>query len=137
MSTSVLWLSLGFTFLALSLTQNNNSTSSDVHTSVGRVLLDQQEAWNRHDLEGFMAGYWKSPELTFFSGAQRTQGWQGALDRYRRVYQSEGKEMGQLGFSQLQIESLATDAGIFPCRISLPNAVSTSRWIVRLSGRAP
>ena len=109
MSTSVLWLSLGFTFLALSLTQNNNSTSSDVHTSVERVLLDQQEAWNRHDLEGFMAGYWKSPELTFFSGAQRTQGWQGALDRYRRVYQSEGKEMGQLGFSQLQIESLATD----------------------------
>jgi beta-aspartyl-peptidase (threonine type) len=82
----------------------------DVKTSVEQVLRTQQEAWNRRDLEAFMSGYWNSPDLTFFSGAQRTAGWQAALDRCRRVYQSEGKEMGKLEFSDLQIESLAADA---------------------------
>lgn len=110
MSARVLWFSLGIGFLALFVTMNNISATPDIRASVEQVLLDQQQAWNRHDLEGFMAGYWKSPELTFFSGAQRTEGWQGALDRYRRIYQSEGKEMGRLEFSQLQIEPLAGDA---------------------------
>jgi ketosteroid isomerase-like protein len=32
------------------------------------------------------------------------------LDRYRRVYQSEGKEMGKLEFSDLQIEPLSPEA---------------------------
>jgi ketosteroid isomerase-like protein len=81
-----------------------------IGASVFLVLHAQQEAWNRHDLEGFMAGYWNSPDLTFFSGAQRTSGWQGALDRYRKNYQEQGKEMGTLEFSELQIEPLSADA---------------------------
>jgi len=73
---------------------------------VGRVLRTQQEAWNRHDLEGFMAGYWNSPELTFFSGAKENHGWQATIDRYRATYASPGHEMGKLEFSGLQIETL-------------------------------
>jgi ketosteroid isomerase-like protein len=77
---------------------------------IRQVLLTQADAWNRHDLEGFMAGYWSSPELTFFSGANAARGWQAARDRYRKNYQSEGREMGKLEFSDLQIEPLASDA---------------------------
>ena len=73
---------------------------------VGRVLRTQQEAWNRHDLEGFMAGYWNSPQLTFFSGAKENHGWQATIDRYRATYASPGHEMGKLEFSGLQIETL-------------------------------
>jgi ketosteroid isomerase-like protein len=87
-----------------------NNAAQDVKPAVEQVLRTQQEAWNRHDLESFMAGYWKSPDLTFFSGANRTSGWQGALDRYRKTYQGEGKEMGKLEFSELQIEPLGSDA---------------------------
>ena len=78
--------------------------------AIRKVLAEQAAAWNRHDLEGFMAGYWNSPELTFFSGAHETQGWQGALDRYKNNYQSAGHEMGKLEFSNLRIEMLAPDA---------------------------
>ena len=40
-----------------------------------RAVLDKQvEAWNRGDLEGFMAGYWNSPDLVFQSGATITRG---------------------------------------------------------------
>ena len=42
--------------------------------AIRKVIEDQQAAWNRQDLEGFMAGYWNSPELTFFSGAHESKG---------------------------------------------------------------
>lgn len=80
--------------------------------AIRKVLSDQQAAWNRHDLEAFMSGYWHSDELTFFSGAHETRGWQGALDRYKATYQSAGHEMGRLEFSNLRIEMLAPDAAI-------------------------
>jgi len=85
---------------------------STTEPAVRQVLERQQEAWNHHDLESFMAGYWNSPELTFFSGAQIYSGWQSTLERYRKTYQSEGREMGKLEFSDLKIEALAPDAAL-------------------------
>ena len=96
-------------YLSLFHAAGQNSVP-DVKDAVGQVLLRQQEAWNRHDLEGFMSGYWKSTDLTFFSGAQKTSGWQQTFDRYRRKYQGEAGEMGKLEFSDLSIQELAPDA---------------------------
>jgi ketosteroid isomerase-like protein len=84
--------------------------SSDESSAVERVLRTQQEAWNRHDLDGFMAGYWNSPDLTFFSSAKQTSGWQATIDRYRATYDSPGHEMGKLEFSGLRIEMLGPDS---------------------------
>lgn len=78
--------------------------------AIGRVLHTQQDAWNRHDLDAFMQGYWNSPELTFFSGAAERRGWHATLDRYRATYTSPGHEMGKLDFSNLRIETLGKDA---------------------------
>lgn len=78
--------------------------------AIEHVLATQQDAWNRQDLDAFMAGYWNSPDLTFFSGASIASGWQGALDRYRKTYQGAGKEMGKLEFSDLRIEPLNNDS---------------------------
>jgi ketosteroid isomerase-like protein len=88
----------------------DSAGSSDVSTAIRAVLDAQVAAWNHHDLEGFMAGYWKSPDLTFVSGATETQGWESTLERYRRSYQAEGHAMGTLSFSDLQVEALGTDA---------------------------
>jgi uncharacterized protein (TIGR02246 family) len=84
--------------------------SGNSTTAIEQVLRTQQDAWNRHDLEAFMAGYWDSPDLTFFSGAKETSGWQGTLDRYRATYASAGHEMGKLDFSDLRIEMLGPEA---------------------------
>ena len=89
--------------------QNLQSTTEP---TVRQVLERQQEAWNHHDLENFMSGYWNSPELTFFSGAKISSGWQATIERYRKTYQSEGREMGKLEFSDLNIEVLAADAAL-------------------------
>jgi ketosteroid isomerase-like protein len=82
---------------------------------VQQVLQQQQAAWNHHDLEAFMSGYWNSPELTFFG----TSGWQATLERYRTTYQGEGREMGKLEFSDLKIEALAPEAAFVPGRWKL------------------
>ncbi len=78
--------------------------------AIRKVIDDQQAAWNRKDLEGFMSGYWHSPELTFFSGAHESKGWQAALDRYKKNYQGAGHEMGTLEFANLRIEMLGPES---------------------------
>ena len=87
-------------------------SAQDREARIQAILRSQVEAWNRHDLEAFMAGYWNSPALTFFSGARETQGWQATLERYRKNYQSENAEMGKLEFSDLQIEMLGAQSAL-------------------------
>ena len=86
------------------------AVGQDGKSAVEQVLHTQQEAWNRHDLDAFMAGYWNSPELTFFSGAKQTNGWQATLDRYKATYAGPGHEMGKLEFSELRIQILGPEA---------------------------
>jgi beta-aspartyl-peptidase (threonine type) len=76
---------------------------------VRQVLDAQVAAWNKGNLKGFMAGYWKSEKLTFFSGDTVEHGWQATYERYQKRYQAEGREMGKLTFSELEIEVLGSD----------------------------
>jgi len=91
-----------------------------------RAVLDAQvAAWNKGDLDGFMRGYWKSPDLSFFSvdpekpGGTRTRGWQATMDRYQKKYRAEGKEMGTLAFSELEIDVLGPDSAVVRGRFRL------------------
>jgi beta-aspartyl-peptidase (threonine type) len=97
-----------------------------VEKAVRQVVNDQQTAWNKGDLEGFMAGYWKSPELTFYSGKDKTRGWQATMERYVKKYRADGKEMGKLTFSELEVEVLGSDA-----------ALVRGRWQLELSKDKP
>ena len=103
----LLWIAV---FAANAQISQNNATPDDPKSAVEQVLHTQQDAWNRHDLDSFMAGYWKTADLTFFSGAKQTSGWQATLDRYKATYASPGHEMGTLEFSGLRIEMLGPDA---------------------------
>lgn len=77
---------------------------------VGAAWDAQVAAWNRGDLEGYMAAYWRSPDLVFFSNAGEIRGWQATLDRYRAKYQGKGQHMGTLDFPQLDFTVLGPDA---------------------------
>jgi ketosteroid isomerase-like protein len=81
--------------------------------AISRLLNAQVEAWNHGDLEGYMEGYWRSEELTFFAGGTVTRGWEATLARYRKRYQSAGKaSMGKLDLSELEIQALGPDAAL-------------------------
>jgi len=87
-----------------------------------KILDSQTAAWNRGDLVAFMEGYWHSPEVTFFAGDTITKGWEPTLERYRNKYQSAGKQMGRLSFSDEKIQMLDSNA-----------ALVTARWHLQMS----
>jgi beta-aspartyl-peptidase (threonine type) len=66
-----------------------------------------------------MKGYWNSKDLTFFSGGTKTSGWQATLERYQKKYKADGKEMGQLTFSDLDIQVLGDDSAFVRGRFKL------------------
>jgi len=77
-----------------------------------RAVLDaQQTAWNRGDVDAFMAGYWHSPELTFSGSSGVSRGWDGVMARYKKNY-SDRAAMGQLDFSELEFRFLGPDAAL-------------------------
>lgn len=115
----ILALILGFNLIAVA--QQNiekvppgaAASQSQDEAAVRAVLNAQMEAWNRGDLETYMAvGYWKSPELTFIGGANEIRGYDGALERYRKAYQAPGKEMGHLDFPEMRVVMLGPDAAL-------------------------
>jgi hypothetical protein len=64
-----------------------------------RLVLEQQiKAWNDHNLEGFMQGYWKSDELKFYGKSGLTLGWNATLERYKKNYPTNA-ESGILSFN--------------------------------------
>jgi beta-aspartyl-peptidase (threonine type) len=96
--------------------------SKTAESEIRAVLDAQVESWNAGKLEEFMEGYWRSPELTFFSGGRKLTSWDATLERYRKTYQAEGKEMGKLAFSDLDIQSLGESS-----------SVVRGRWKLRMS----
>jgi uncharacterized protein (TIGR02246 family) len=88
-----------------------NSTAP-AEAAIRAVLDVQTEAWNSGNLEAFMKGYWRSPNLTFYSAGNKRTGYDAVLERYRKTYQSEGKEMGKVSFSNVDIELLGKQAAV-------------------------
>jgi beta-aspartyl-peptidase (threonine type) len=95
---------------------------ADDEKDIRQVLGEQAVAWNKGDLVGFMKGYWNSKELTFVSGKDATRGWDETLERYKKRYQSEGKEMGKLTFSDVDVRILAPGV-----------ALVTGKWELKLA----
>ena len=91
--------------------QNKNTSDEKIASAIRKVMEDQAAAWNRGDVEGFMQGYWKSEQLNFVSGTDVARGWQAALDRYKKNYDSKAR-MGTLTFSGLEITVLSKDAAV-------------------------
>jgi beta-aspartyl-peptidase (threonine type) len=84
--------------------------AADPRPAIERVLTEQAAAWNRGDLEAFMDGYWRSPDLVFTSGGNVQRGWQTTLDRYVASYGTSPETMGRLTFSELEIHPLGDGA---------------------------
>jgi len=89
--------------------------------AIRKIMDDQTAAWNRGDVDGFMAGYWKSDKLEFVGGATVTRGWQATLDRYKKNYDSREK-MGTLSFSDVEFTQVSKDAAFIVMSWSLARA---------------
>lgn len=75
------------------------------------VLNAQADAWNRGDLDAFLAHYWRSDDLTFSSGGSTTRGWAATRARYKERYPT-AERMGRLEFDRLEVRLLGNDAAL-------------------------
>jgi len=122
--------------IAAALAEAKEKKPAKPATEEVRNVLDRQvEAWNRRDLEGFMQGYWRSRDLTFYSGGTVVSGWEETLARYRKRYQSAGNEMGRLEFTDLKIELLGPSAAFVRGRFHLKMTGSESGGLFTLTFR--
>lgn len=82
-------------------TETVASRESDDHNQAEagiRLVMEAQEiAWNNHDLEGFMAGYWNNDNLKFYGSNGLTKGWDNTLENYKKGYPTKA-ESGTLRF---------------------------------------
>ncbi len=74
--------------------------------AIRAVLQQQQDAWNRGDVDAFMDGYARTDSLRFASGGAVQQGWQATLERYHRAYPDRAA-MGTLSFELRQVRVLS------------------------------
>lgn len=101
-----------FLLLAACATSGVSPAERAADEAVILSLLEAQDtAWNQGDIEGFMAGYLRSPDLRFASGGNITRGWEETLARYKARY-GTGAEMGTLTTTDHEIEILSADAAI-------------------------
>ena len=96
-------------FVVLSLIVVSACAAEPVSVVAARNLLDaQRHAWNRADIDGFMEGYWRSPDLRFAGGDAFRNGWQDTIDRYRRTY-PDAAAMGKLDFDLVEVREMSPE----------------------------
>jgi ketosteroid isomerase-like protein len=79
-------------------------TATQQELDVIKVLLKQEAAWNRGDIDAFAEGYKDSPD-TLFLNNQVQRGYAGMLDAYHHNYPTR-EAMGTLSFSELEVHPL-------------------------------
>lgn len=92
--------------------------------AVQAALRAQEEAWNRGDLAGFLAGYLQSPELTSSAGGQFVKGFDALRRRYEQSYAGNAATMGTLRYEDVALSELGPD-----------HALSTGRFRVTRDGK--
>jgi mannan endo-1,4-beta-mannosidase len=77
-----------------------NTLAQDSNTDfeqIKKIFFQQEEDWNRGDIDAFMKAYWNSEELQFGGVNGITWGWQQTLESYKRGY-PDRESMGKLSF---------------------------------------
>jgi hypothetical protein len=88
-------------FLALAA-----ATAEGNRAAILATVERMEEAWNRGDFRGYMAGF-KNPDVVFVSGGRFQDGWQGTLDHYIKDYGGSPERRGTLHFYNMKIDLLA------------------------------
>ena len=84
--------------------QQGLTTVPQQQLDVIKVLLAQEAAWNRGDIEAFSESYKNSPDTLFITNTVN-RGFAGMVEAYKRDYPNK-TVMGTLGFAELEVHPL-------------------------------
>ncbi|BAJ04238.1 YybH family protein [Shewanella violacea] len=98
----------GLTALFMLLSFSASAVPTD---DIAHILSEQQAAWNRGDLDGYMQGYWNNEKMRFISGKKIRYGWAETLAAYKKNYPDKAT-LGQLKFTINDTKMLSNYAAI-------------------------
>ena len=99
------WLSALVVLFVFAIEANAQlKTATPEELGVIKVLLAQEAAWNRGDIEAFASGYKNAPDIIFI-GSHVSRGHDELVNEYRKNYPNRDA-MGTLGFSELEVRPL-------------------------------
>jgi hypothetical protein len=75
------------------------------------LLIKMGDRWNAHDIDGYLAPYWKSPDLLVVIEGEQLKGWSDVNATYHRGYPNRD-EMGSVAFDRVQIQMVAPDVAV-------------------------
>lgn len=104
------------------------AAASEDEPQIRTLIATMQDAWNRGDFEGYMAGF-ENPGVVFVSRGRRQADWQGTLDHYVRDYGGAPDRRGTLRFWDIQIEMLAPDAAMLVSQYRLDRPENSQQGI--------
>lgn len=102
---------------------DGTDTIPDIATQVTRMLERSAEAWNRGDLDGFMADYLRAPTTTYIGSSGLVVGWEAIRARYAPLFEA-GATRDSLRFE-----------GISARLLGRAHALATARFVLHRGGQ--
>jgi len=86
-------------------------SAQNFETEIRSILSQQQDCWNKGDIDCFMVGYWESDDLRFMGKNGITRGFEATKARYKKSYPDQSA-MGTLNFDILSVEKISRNQAI-------------------------
>ena len=80
---------------------NNLKNYKDSCEEINDLMYEQEESWNKGNIEDFMKKYWKNDSLIFIGKSRINYGWNKTTSNYKKSYPSRNS-MGLLHFNNIK-----------------------------------
>ena len=80
---------------------NSLKNYKDSCEEINYLMYEQEESWNKGNIEDFMKKYWKNDSLIFVGKSGINYGWNKTTSNYKRAYPSRNS-MGLLHFNNIK-----------------------------------
>lgn len=81
-------------------------TESTMKSTIQKIMHEQELAWNKGDIDGFMLAYWNNDSLKFIGKNGIQYGWKNTLENYKKSYPDKAT-MGELNFTIVSVEQFS------------------------------
>jgi uncharacterized protein (TIGR02246 family) len=101
----------GFDSIKPSASQVAPELDPSDYQQIYTLLIRMGDRWNAHDIDGYLAPYWKSPDLLVVIEGEQLKGWANVLSAYHRGYPNLD-EMGSVIYDRVQIQLVSPDVAV-------------------------
>ncbi len=88
-------------FVLINCKPNNLKNYKDSCEEINGLMYEQEESWNKGNIEDFMKKYWKNDSLIFIVKSGINYGWNKTTRNYKKSYPSRNS-MGLLHFNNIK-----------------------------------